>query len=259
MDNKIILCDDCDVIKTSELCKKYNFGIEIQSFYHHDNYTDEIIQKHIEAIKNINLCSMHGPFGDLCPGSFDPMVREVALKRFNLFYEVTKKLNVKRFILHNGYVPNTNSPKNYLKRAIPFWINFINSINKDIEIYIENFLEKEIEMFVDLIDGVNNNNFGVNIDVGHINCNTNQKVIDWIIKLNKRIKYFHLHDNNGKQDEHLALGKGNIPFKEVFEVIKEYCNKAILSIETNLPFLEDSIDWLFKNNIAKSTDNSVDA
>jgi sugar phosphate isomerase/epimerase len=247
MKNQIILCDDCNVTKTSELCQKYKFGIEVQSFFNPINYTDDIIENHKQAIRNIDLRSMHGPFGDLCPGSFDEMVREVAFKRFIKAYDISKKLNIKKIIFHNGYVPNTNTPKNYVKRAITFWNNFLNLINDDVEIYLENFLEKDPGMLIDLIDGVNKNNFGINVDIGHINCNTNQKVIDWIKKLNKRIKYFHLHDNNGKEDEHLALGKGNIPLKDLFDSITKYSPESILSIESNLPFIEDSIEWILKN------------
>jgi len=54
--------------------------------------------------------AIHGPFGDLCPGSFDPLVRGVARTRIRQVFPIAERLRAGHLILHHGYVPNTSSP-----------------------------------------------------------------------------------------------------------------------------------------------------
>jgi sugar phosphate isomerase/epimerase len=37
----------------------------------------------------------------------------------------------------------------------------------------------------------------------------------WLIPLKERIREIHLHDNHGKLDEHLPIGMGTFPFREL--------------------------------------------
>ena len=48
-----------------------------------------------------------------------------------------------------------------------------------------------------------------------------------IKKFNKKLIHIHLHDNDGKEDQHLTIGKGNINWKKVIKVLKKYYNKTI--------------------------------
>ena len=36
-----------------------------------------------------------------------------------------------------------------------------------------------------------------------------------------------MHDNNGREDQHLSIGKGNINWKKVIKMIKKYYDKTI--------------------------------
>ena len=42
----------------------------------------------------------------------------------------------------------------------------------------------------------------------------------YIQKFGKKIISLHYHDNNGKTDDHLDVGEGTVPWKEVVESIK---------------------------------------
>ena len=37
----------------------------------------------------------------------------------------------------------------------------------------------------------------------------------------------HLHDNHGKYDEHLPLGKGNLKIKKIIKTLKKYYDGTI--------------------------------
>ncbi|MEM2726879.1 MAG: sugar phosphate isomerase/epimerase, partial [Archaeoglobaceae archaeon] len=57
-----------------------------------------------------------------------------------------------------------------------------------------------------LKDILNETDLALTLDIGHYNI---QKC-DFFLENFDRVVNMHLHDNNGKKDEHLALGKGNL-------------------------------------------------
>lgn len=54
------------------------------------------------------------------------------------------------------------------------------------------------------------------LDVGHANING---CLDEFLKTD--VSHFHIHDNDGLSDSHLAIGDGNIDFAQVYEKISE--------------------------------------
>jgi sugar phosphate isomerase/epimerase len=248
--NKIILCDDDRIEKISKLSLKNNCGIEIQSFYDPSYIltNPDAIEAHIGLIKDINLRSLHGPFGDLCPGSYDPMIRDVARNRFELAHEIANKLNATHIILHHGYVPHTSQPINWIKRCSSFWREFIKNKNNGIKFHIENHLDFDPYIIHDVIDEINNNNVNICLDIGHVHCCSKTSVIDWIRYLNNKIGYVHLHNNYGTKDEHLGFQKGTIPMEEVLLCLLELSPNAIWAIESKVSEINDSLNWLKEKN-----------
>lgn len=60
------------------------------------------------------------------------------------------------------------------------------------------------------------------LDVGHAFIeNRLRGVRDYVDAFGDRLAHVHMHDNHGKQDEHLALGKGKINAREVIRLLKE--------------------------------------
>ncbi len=85
-------------------------------------------------------------------------------------------------------------------------------------IVIEGGLERALNFLLE------NTDLALTFDVGHHNIARN----DFFIKNFNRVINVHLHDNNGKRDEHLALGKGNVNLNEI--PLKSY--NGYLTIET---------------------------
>lgn len=54
-------------------------------------------------------------------------------------------------------------------------------------------------------------------DMGHANITDDP--VKFAEKIRPKIKYVHVHDNNGKEDEHLPLGDGDIDYGAIFEII----------------------------------------
>ncbi|HUJ70463.1 MAG TPA: TIM barrel protein, partial [Syntrophorhabdales bacterium] len=57
-------------------------------------------------------------------------------------------------------------------------------------------------------------------DTGHFNLFTAVPLEGWLGPLRQRLKEFHIHDNHGKSDEHLPVGQGTFPFRELRHFVK---------------------------------------
>jgi sugar phosphate isomerase/epimerase len=70
-------------------------------------------------------------------------------------------------------------------------------------------------------------------DVGHANtysCDLNdyaRRIVPYLVNV-------HLHDNNGTKDEHLALGRGNIDFKSILNILDavQYSGPFIIEVKS---------------------------
>ena len=85
------------------------------------------------------------------------------------------------------------------------------------------------------------------LDVGHAHIN-GWNISECIKTLDSRLWAIHLHDNDGKKDQHLAIGEGNIGWDKVFAAIKglgpdtrlilEYANIDMSRLLDNIKLIE---------------------
>ena len=80
-----------------------------------------------------------------------------------------------------------------------------------------------------MIESLERENVGMTLDIGH--ANTNGMVNEFLADLSKVI-HVHLHDNKGKSDEHLELGKGNIKWKDVIPKLNGYKGRFVAEART---------------------------
>lgn len=249
MGTTVAVCDDSNVDRVAPICRENDLGLEIQAFHQPEVLEDpNAVAKHAPHLRGIAHRSMHGPFGDLCPGSFDPMVRQVARTRFQMAYDVARSLGVTDVVMHHGYVPGTSTPAGWLSRARDFWQEFLEG-RLDIRFHLENHLERDPRLLSDVVQAVDRPNLDICLDVGHTHCFADVPAVEWIDYLGEQIGYVHLHDNHGKADEHLGLGRGTLPLLEICRVLSERSPGAIWALEVDLDDLEASVDWLRSNHL----------
>ena len=82
-----------------------------------------------------------------------------------------------------------------------------------------------------LVDGINDDNFKVCLDTGHIAVFSNLSVGDEVRRLSDKIKVLHIHDNGGKKDEHLPPFEGVIDWQGFSSALKEIGFDGVLSLE----------------------------
>jgi len=165
--------------------------------------------------------TIHAPFMDLSPAAVDPKIREVTLRRYSSILDFASVLKPKVVVFHSGYYrwKYDNKVHKWLKGSLETW----RLLNKRAEemgvmIAIENIFEDEPDNLRILAEEMDSENFGVCIDVGHINLFSRIPLREWFQVLKPFIKEMHIHDNDGSGDDHLPIGDGTIDFDTVFKM-----------------------------------------
>ncbi len=186
---------------------------------------------------------VHAPFSDLNPASMNEKVRKLVIECIEDAIKGAYELDSSIVVVHPGYIPELW--KNYLDDILDNNFSTLLEIveiaeDYDIIIGLENMpnykglLCREYNEIKKLINEIDSKNLKMTLDVGH--ANTVGNVLDFI---NKDIVHIHIHDNNGVEDEHLAVGDGNINFDEFFKELKKINYNGILTIENKT--LRDAI------------------
>lgn len=180
--NEIVICDKGRYKEVSQLCKKYNLSTNIDSFSDPDFFDvhPEELELQLNVYGNTRICSIHGPYTDLCLGSRDKLIKTATMNRFKYAYKISEKLNCNHIILHHGYVPATSYPPNWVKRAKLFFDEFLQNKDYSTVFHIENQLEHSPELISEVVSTVNDIRLNICLDVGHANCNSKTPVLEWI-------------------------------------------------------------------------------
>ncbi|RHW31171.1 sugar phosphate isomerase/epimerase [Neobacillus notoginsengisoli] len=94
-----------------------------------------------------------------------------------------------------------------------------------------------------IIDGLDKEKVGICFDTGHAFLSNRSSFHQELLALKPYIKVFHLNDNHGLTDEHLAIGDGEIPFDPVIQLIKEENTSYFVNFEMK------SLDFANKSHV----------
>ena len=78
--------------------------------------------------------------------------------------------------------------------------------------------------------------FGICLDYAHATI-SKVEAKKWFEVLKPYIKHMHINDNDLKNDLHMALGTGNINYKELKELLESYETEPSILVEVSI--LED--------------------
>ncbi len=227
------------------LCQADGFGIEMSAFSELEIVNDPAqVGIHLKAISGIAGRSLHGPYLDLYPGSPDRSMRRQTFGYFDKVYQAALVLDARHIIFHHNYDPSACTPHEWLTNSRNFWLTFLESKAGDITIHLENIMDDSPEMIIELVRSLNCPYFDVALDIGHVHTYSRRTLSYWIGQLQEMIGYVHLHDNYGSMDEHLGLGKGNIPLIETLDNLNFFAPGAVWAIEAGGPRMLQSIEWL---------------
>jgi len=80
---------------------------------------------------------------------------------------------------------------------------------------VPNILGQTLRHLMRILDEVKSDNLGITLDIGH--AFTVDHDLKFIETMGDRIVHVHLHDNDGAEDQHLALGKGALDFRSAVQ------------------------------------------
>ena len=92
-----------------------------------------------------------------------------------------------------------------------------------------------------LMDAVGNDNFGAVLDTGHQHAQKEILPLS-IEKLDGRVYYLHVSDNDGQTNEHLALGRGTVDWDGVFLALKKHSFSGYVAVDVGrVPDLDEQV------------------
>ncbi len=230
MEHKLLISSSAkNTIKESaQLATELGLGLEISRlpFYKDKNTTQEqVIEKLKTDLQDFNnRITLHAMFSDVNVAGQDPLLKEIAQKRFIQSYNVGKAIGADTILFHTGNKGTLHygSQETFKKNFITFWKDFIKNFEQDnIIAVIENVFETTPEYCIELFEGVNSPNMKLALDTGHVNLYAQKtKVTDWIKAYGENLYHLHIHNNFRENDDHSNLENGTLDFVEIFSEIK---------------------------------------
>ncbi len=197
-----------------------------------EHYLPHILDRFLEIAPSYDLkISVHAPISDVNLAASSERMRESSVLEMMATVECALQMGAELVTVHPGIRPFVikGSDEKALARAAKS-LRTIDRVSQEfgVQVAVENMpdffmmLGKSASELEAIIDGTD---LGICFDIGHANT-TGQ--IDELLSLKDRFVNFHIHDNNGAQDEHLTLGEGNIDFASVLSQLKDYSGPYVI-------------------------------
>ena len=176
--------------------------------------------------------SVHAPFNDLNLAALNHELREIAIDYIKRTISTAAELEIDLVSFHPGHFNPTGVY--YKEKIIETNQCSIEEIAKfaeefSITLAIENMplknwtLGNSAEELLGMIDG---HEMGICFDIGHA------FILDEVDNFLEHIevtKNVHMHDNNGRRDEHLVLGEGAIDIQNIIQKLHgKYAGNIII-------------------------------
>ena len=180
--------------------------------------------------------TIHAPFMDLNPGSYEPLVQDATRRRFHQVMDAAAILHPRVVVFHPGFDKwrYGETRNRWLAESIPLWQEMVERGDEcDCIIAVENIFEEDPSTLIDLIRSVDSPRLKHCFDVGHWNMFTSGTMEEWFAVLGPYIAETHIHDNHGERDEHAPIGEGNIDTRLFFSLLDRYAPDAVRTIEAH--------------------------
>lgn len=183
--------------------------------------------------------TLHAPFVDLSAGSTDPAIRAVTRRRFDELLELLPLFEPRTVVAHAGYDWQRYEyfRKIWLDHSVGFWGEVAERLNRaGCRLMLENVYEHRPDEILELFERLRGQGVGLCLDVGHLTAFGRATLEEWLEALGPFIGQLHLHDNRGKKDDHLAMGRGLIDFRPLFAYLQAHCRQPpVVTMEVHHP------------------------
>ncbi|MBQ3736988.1 MAG: sugar phosphate isomerase/epimerase [Candidatus Methanomethylophilaceae archaeon] len=180
--------------------------------------------------------SIHAPFNDINIASLNESVREMSVIELIKIMNMASELDIKTVTIHPGlYSMVVSGLEDRSIMAAKRSLRTLDRMAQEcgVRLCVENmpgfrfFLGQTAEQMSELLEGTN---LPICLDIGH--ANTTGQLNEIIDTLGNRIVNVHIHDNDGKQDQHLTIGEGTIDFDDCLKRLSSYGGRYIIECKT---------------------------
>jgi len=193
--------------------------------------------------------TLHGPFIDLSAGSTDPAVKAVTRSRFEQLLKLVPVFRPRTVVCHAGYDWKRYGyfKEEWIESSLDTWSWLAGSlVEQESRLMLENVYEDDPQDIRTILERLKSQKVGFCLDAGHLFAFGQSELKPWLKGLGSYIGQLHLHDNHGRDDEHLSLGQGKIDFKLLFAyLISNNLPRPIITLEVHREEdLWPSLDYL---------------
>lgn len=179
--------------------------------------------------------SVHAPFNDLNIAALNPQLRNLAVNYVKNTIKTAAELEISLVSLHPGHfcpsgIYNTKKVLETNLRSIHEIAKFANDYS--LSLALENMPIKNWTLgntAEDILNMINDTELGICFDIGHAYI---QNEVEKFLEHVDRIYNVHIHDNDGRRDQHLILGEGAIDIPQIIKTLNDNYTGAII-IESN--------------------------
>jgi sugar phosphate isomerase/epimerase len=202
---------------------------------------DHSISNHIGEFKDLlpsyDLCySVHAPICDINVASISDAVREASVSEILNTMKAANELGIDKITVHPGlssmavhgledrYIECARQSMKIIDKA---------SAEYGVNVAVENmpemffFLGRTAEELNRIVEGTD---LGICFDIGH--ANTTGQIDAMVDTFGDRIINIHIHDNDGKKDQHLTIGDGSIDFDHILSRLENYEGNFVIESKT---------------------------
>ncbi|HIP58307.1 MAG TPA: sugar phosphate isomerase/epimerase [Archaeoglobus profundus] len=226
-----------------EFASNYGFS-HIEILMDHPFYSMENL-KHSELIElsetyDIEIL-IHAPSTSTNFLSISETMRKASYKELKRVLDFAKKCEAKVVTFHIGWNPGFITARGFIfprelysdhnyKVITTEMLRFLKNVDTSIlalenTIDMDENLKKAIEVLLEQTD------LKLTFDIGHYNCRIGH---DIFLEHFDRVVNVHLHDNNGKIDEHKALGEGNVDLNIIPLSYRGYLTLEVRNVDAIL-------------------------
>ena len=233
----------------ASVADEFSLGLELAEFCTASNMDRDFIEwDNIarEKMKSADRFILHAPFNELSPSAIDPLVLDIAKKRYQQAYELAGSYHINRMVVHSGYVPFVYFKEYFVERAVQFWRDYLSDKPGDFFIALENVLEDSPDELIAIVKSVNDKRFRLCLDLGHANITkAGITMEDWTTAVLPYLGHVHLHNNDGWPDAHGAPDNGEMDIEALLRIIIDGAPEATVTLEIR-GSCRSSVEWLFE-------------
>ena len=209
--------------------------------------SDKILLKEKELAEKagIKINQVHGPWR-FPPKDGTEEDRAERFEKMCISIRATAILGCKYWVIH-PLMPfgmgdrNTENAKKTRQINLDFFTKLVKVAKRHgVTICLENmpmpdFCISTPEDVLSFVEEINDDNLQICLDTGHVNVFNDLNIYDEVIKIGKRLRVLHVHDNKFSIDLHLFPHFGTINWENFAKALKEINFDGSFSAETTPP------------------------